>query len=147
MCAPTCPEICADPETFGGHKFPGLFSQDVQKRRRHKTGLEAKGKGAKDNQAMRLCMKSTRGMPLVVRPIVGKQKKWEKNKQENLRSGSTKVYSVEALCGQGLWFCNGDVKVLLIQRSSHEVLLTKRSGNQVLPTKRWKGYACTSCLY
>ena len=62
-------------------------------------------------------------------------------KQENLRSGSTEAYSVEALCGQGALVYNGDVKVLLTQRSSNQVLLTKRSGHQVLLTKRWKGYA------
>ena len=81
-------------------------------------------------------MKNARGMPLVVRPIVGKKYKVEKNKQENLRSGSTEFYSVEALCDQGVLVYNGDVKVLVTQRSSNQVLLTKRSGNQVLLTKR-----------
>ena len=66
-----------------------------------------------------------------------RKKNGNKNKQENLRSGSTDFFSVEALCGQGALVYSGDVKVLLTQRSS----LTKRSGNQVLLTKRWKGYA------
>ena len=93
-------------------------------------------------------MKSARGMPLVVR-----EKNGEKTKHQNVRSGSTEAYSVEALCGHGALDYNGDVKVLLTQRSSSQVLLTKRSGNQVLLTKRWKGYAptvctlCTPCLY
>ena len=65
-----------------------------------------------------------------------KKIKWKKNKQENLRSGSTEFYSVEALCDQGVLVYNGDVKVLVTQRSSNQVLLTKRSGNQVLLTKR-----------
>ena len=43
--------------------------------------LEAKGKGTKVNQAMRLCMKNTRGMPLAVRPVLG-EKKRKKNKTE-----------------------------------------------------------------
>ena len=34
-------------------------------------GLEAKGRGTKANQAPRLLMKSTLGMPLVVWPIMG----------------------------------------------------------------------------
>ena len=61
-----------------------------------------------------------------------RKKNGNKNKQENLRSGSTETFSVEALCGQGALVYSGDVKVLLTQRSSNQVLLTKRSGNQVL---------------
>ena len=77
-------------------------------------------------------MKSARGMPLVVR-----EKNGEKTKHENVRSGSTEAYSVEALCGQGALVYNGDVKVLLTKRVSTQALLTKRSGNQVLVTTRF----------
>jgi len=80
-------------------------------------------------------MKSTRGMPLVVRPIM--RKKWGEKKHENVRSGSTEAYSVEALCGQGALVYNGDVKVLLTKRVSTQALLTNRSGNQVLVTTRF----------
>ena len=37
--------------------------------------LEAKGKGTKVNQAMKLCMKNARGMPLAVRPVLGEKKR------------------------------------------------------------------------
>ena len=106
--------------------------------------LEAKGKGTKVNQAMRLCMKNTRGMPLAVRPVLG-EKKRKKIKQNGPRNNSIDFFPVQSLCGQRAAVYNGYVKVLLIQRSSNQVLFRKRSSNQILLTKWWRG--CAPLVY
>jgi hypothetical protein len=50
--------------------------------------LEAKGKGTKVNQAMKLCMKNTRGMPLAVRPVLGGKKRKTIKQQNGPRNNS-----------------------------------------------------------
>ena len=66
------------PSIFREHKASPIWNMK----------LEAKGKGTKVNQAMKLCMKNTRGMPLAVRPALGEKKRKTIKQQNGPRSNS-----------------------------------------------------------